>query len=109
MISGRRMKIVISIDGALLLDADETARQLGLTRSRLSTLAVGDFLKVRRKQQMLLRLNEVYADGPNRAEKDPIKGIRARVGSALTDPCHVKTGGEGGIRTPGRVFDPTTV
>ena len=109
MISGRRMKIVISIDGALLMDADETARQMGLSRSRLFTMAVGNFLKVRQQQQILLRLNEVYADGPDLAEKDLIQGIRARVSRALTDPCHVKTGGEGGIRTPGRVFDPTTV
>ena len=85
MISGRRMKIVISIDGALLLDADETARQMGLSHSRLFTLAVGEFLKVRGKQQMLLRLNEVYAAGPDRAEKDLIKGIRARVRPALTE------------------------
>ena len=78
------MKTAISIDGALLLDADETARQMGLSPSRLFTLAVGDFLKVRRQQQMLLRLNRVYADGPDRAEKDLVKGIRAKVRPALT-------------------------
>lgn len=79
------MKTAISIDGALLLDADETARQMGLSPSRLFTLAVGDFLKVRRQQQMLLRLHRVYADGPDLAEKDLLKGIRAKVRPALAE------------------------
>jgi metal-responsive CopG/Arc/MetJ family transcriptional regulator len=72
------MKTAISIDDALLQQADETARVMGLSRSRLFALAVGDFLQRQRREQMLLRLNEVYAGGIEPAEKRLLKGIKAK-------------------------------
>ncbi len=39
------MKTTISIDDGLLQAADETARLMGLSRSRLFALAVDDFLQ----------------------------------------------------------------
>ncbi len=60
-------------------EADETARLMGLSRSRLFALAVGDFLQQQRREQMLLRLNEVYADGVEPAERRLLKGIKAKV------------------------------
>src|ERR1700720_4089982 len=47
------MKTAISIDEALLREADETARLMGLSRSRLFALAVVDFLQRQRREQML--------------------------------------------------------
>jgi len=79
MMSGSNMKTAISIDDALLREADETARQLGLSRSRLFALAVDDFLQRHRQQDMLRRLNEVYADGLEPAEKRVLNGIKAKV------------------------------
>ena len=73
------MKTAISINDELLQEADETARLLGLSRSRLFSLAVGDFLQRQRQEQMLRRLNEVYADPLEPAEKSLLKGIRAKV------------------------------
>ena len=73
------MKTAISIDDGLLREADETARRMGLSRSRLFALAVGDFLERQRGEQMLLRLNEVYANGVEPAERRLLKGIKARV------------------------------
>jgi len=73
------MKTAISIDDLLLQEADKTARLMGLSRSRLFSLAVGDFLQRRRREQMLLRLNEVYSDGMEPAEKSLLKGIKAKV------------------------------
>jgi metal-responsive CopG/Arc/MetJ family transcriptional regulator len=73
------MKTAISIDDGLLREADETARQMGLSRSRLFALAVGDFLQRQRRERMLLRLNEVYADHVEPAEKRLLKGIKAKV------------------------------
>ena len=46
------MKTAISIDDALLQEADETAERMGLSRSRLFALAVGDFLQKQRREQM---------------------------------------------------------
>jgi metal-responsive CopG/Arc/MetJ family transcriptional regulator len=73
------MKTAISIDDGLLHEADETARALGLSRSRLFALAVGDFLQRQRKAQMLRRLNEVYANPPAPAEREILKRIKAKV------------------------------
>ena len=73
------MKTAISIDDGLLREADETAKLLGLSRSRLFALAVGDFLQRQRQEQMLRRLNEVYANGPEPAEKGLLKGMKAKV------------------------------
>ena len=73
------MKTAISIDDGLLQEADETARLMGLSRSRLFTLAVGDFLQRQRREQMLLRLNEVYANDVEPGEKRLLKRIKAKV------------------------------
>jgi hypothetical protein len=62
------MKTAISIDDGLLRQADETARLLGLSRSRLLALAVGDFLQRKRQETMLHQLNEVYANGIEHGE-----------------------------------------
>jgi len=76
---GSNMKTAISIDDGLLHEADETARLMGLSRSRLFALAVGDFLKRQRGEQMLLRLNEVYANGLEPAERRLLKAIKAKI------------------------------
>jgi hypothetical protein len=55
------MKMAISVDG------------------RLFALAVDDFLQQKRQDQMLLRLNEVYAGGLEPAEKGLLKRIKAKV------------------------------
>jgi metal-responsive CopG/Arc/MetJ family transcriptional regulator len=73
------VKTAISINDDLLQEADEAARLMGLSRSRLFALAVGDFLQRQRQEQMLRRLNEVYANGLEPAEKSLLKGIRAKV------------------------------
>ncbi len=73
------MKTAISIDDGLLQEADETARLMGLSRSRLFSVAVGDFLKRQREEQMLHRLNEVYASAMQPAEKRFLNRIRAKV------------------------------
>ncbi len=73
------MKTAISIDDGLMREADETARLMGLSRSRLFALAVGEFLQQQRREQMLRRLNEVYANGVEPAERRLLKGIKAKV------------------------------
>ena len=76
---GSNVKTAISIDDRLLHEADETARRMGLSRSRLFALAVGDFLERQRQEQMLLRLNQVYINGLDRSEKRLLNGIKAKV------------------------------
>jgi len=85
MIDGRNMKTAISIDDRLLQEADQTARLMGLSRSRLFAVAVSDFLQRQRQEQMLIRLNEVYAYQPEPAEKRVLKGMKAKVRRTLKD------------------------
>jgi metal-responsive CopG/Arc/MetJ family transcriptional regulator len=73
------MKTAISIEDGLLREADETARLMGLSRSRLFALAVDDFLQHQRKERMLLQLNEVYAGGIEPTEKRLLNSIKAKV------------------------------
>jgi hypothetical protein len=68
-----------------LQEADRTARLLGLTRSRLFAVAVGEFLQRQRREQMLVRLNEVYADGVGPAEKRLLTGVKAKVRSTVRE------------------------
>ena len=73
------MKTAISIDDGLLREADKTARLMGLSRSRLFAVAVGDFLQRQRRERMLRQLNEVYAAGMEPADAPLLKGIRDKV------------------------------
>ena len=78
------MKTAIFIDAGLLHEADEIARLMGLSRSRLFALAVRDFLR-QRQEQMLVRLNEVYAKGIEPAEERVLHGIKAKVRAAVKE------------------------
>jgi len=73
------MKTAISINDGLLREADEAARLMKVSRSRLFALAVGGFLKRQRREEMLLRLNEVYANGVDPAEKRLVAGIKHKL------------------------------
>jgi metal-responsive CopG/Arc/MetJ family transcriptional regulator len=79
------MKTAISIEDELLREADQTARIMGLSRSRLFAVAVRHFLERQQQEQMLLRLNEVYASAPESAEKRVLKGIKAKVRRTLKE------------------------
>ena len=83
IISGNTMKTAISIDEGLLREADETARRMRLSRSRLFALALGHFLQQRRREQMLHQLNEVYAKSMSPAEQSVLKGIKSKVRRAV--------------------------
>jgi metal-responsive CopG/Arc/MetJ family transcriptional regulator len=79
------MKTAISINDGLLREADEAARLMRLSRSRLFALAVGEFLKRRRREEMLLRLNEVYANGVDPAEIRLVARIKNKLRPAVKE------------------------
>jgi metal-responsive CopG/Arc/MetJ family transcriptional regulator len=79
------MKTAISLDGDLLHEADQTARAMGLSRSRLFSLALEDYLRHRRQQQMLDQLNQAYCDEPDPAEARTAENIKAKFRSTIKD------------------------
>jgi metal-responsive CopG/Arc/MetJ family transcriptional regulator len=80
------MKAAISIDDELLHEVDKTARSMGLSRSRLIAIAVHDFLKRRRRGEMLRRLNQVYAGALEPAEKRLLKGFKSKFTRTVKEP-----------------------
>jgi metal-responsive CopG/Arc/MetJ family transcriptional regulator len=66
----------------LLKEADQTARALGLSRSRLFSLAVEDYLRHRRQEQLLDQLNQAYSNEPNSAEA---LNLKAKFRSIIQD------------------------
>jgi metal-responsive CopG/Arc/MetJ family transcriptional regulator len=79
------MKTAISLDDDLLREADETARQMGLSRSRLLALALRDYLVHRRREKVLAQLNEVYANAPSGEEKRTTTRMKSKFRSTITD------------------------
>jgi len=61
------VKTAISIDEELFLKVNRLANDLHISRSRIFTLAMQDYLKMRENQLLLAQLNESYQDLPNGA------------------------------------------
>jgi metal-responsive CopG/Arc/MetJ family transcriptional regulator len=72
------MKTAISVDDDLLHEADRAARQLGLSRSRLFAIALQNYLRQRRQEEMSERLNRVYADPPDTAERRTTSRMKSK-------------------------------
>ena len=65
---------------------------MGLSRSRLFARAVSDFLRRQRQEQMLRRLNEVYASGLEPADKGLLKGIKSKVRRTVNERWRARSG-----------------
>jgi len=59
----KSLKTAISIPEDIYRDAEDAAKKLGITRSRLYSAAVADFLNRYRKEDIKAKLNEVYTAG----------------------------------------------
>jgi metal-responsive CopG/Arc/MetJ family transcriptional regulator len=78
------MKTAISLDGNLLHQADRTARAMGLSRSRLFSVALEEYLRRRRQELMIEQLNLVYSD-QKPGEARIAKGMKAKFRSTIKD------------------------
>lgn len=73
-----KTKTAISVDGALLLEVDRAAGEIGVSRSRLISIALEDYLRDRRNQAILDQLNSVYGDETAKTDKRLTAGMKAR-------------------------------
>lgn len=64
------MKTAISLPDSVFEQAEALAQQLGLSRSELYTKALQAYLKRHNRDQILLKLNQVYAI--ESSELDPV-------------------------------------
>ena len=60
------MKTAISLPDSLFRQADEMASELSIPRSRLVALALEEFIRKHRQQEVTARLDAVYGDLPER-------------------------------------------
>ena len=63
------VKTAVSIESTLFEQAERTAREMQISRSRLYNLALEDYLRHRENQELLRRLNEAYADDLDEEER----------------------------------------
>ncbi len=64
------MKTAISLPDSVFEEAEVLARQLGLSRSELYTKALQAYLGKYNRNQILLKLNEIYSK--ESSELDPV-------------------------------------
>jgi predicted transcriptional regulator len=79
IINAYTMKTAVSLDDDLLHQADEAARQMGLSRSRLFAAAISEFLHWKKQEKMLRQLKDIYAGGATAVEKRLLKGMKSKV------------------------------
>jgi metal-responsive CopG/Arc/MetJ family transcriptional regulator len=63
------IKTAISIRKPLFEQADELARKMNVSRSRLFGLALEEYIRRQENQELLRELNAVYGDEPDPAEE----------------------------------------
>ena len=79
------MKTAISVDDQLLTEADRTARKLGLSRSRLFSLALEAYLRHRDQEEIMEKLNRAYATKPDPAHAPTLKRMKAKFRQTIKD------------------------
>jgi metal-responsive CopG/Arc/MetJ family transcriptional regulator len=63
------VKTAISLDDRLMIAADRAAREIGVSRSRLFSLALEEYLRRREHDRIVEQLNRVYGSESDPAEK----------------------------------------
>jgi metal-responsive CopG/Arc/MetJ family transcriptional regulator len=79
------MKTAISLDDEILKSADDAAKQMGVSRSRIFSMAMQEFLRRRRHLSVVEQLNEVYRDAQPATDSQVLAGIKRKVRNTLKD------------------------
>ena len=64
----KSLKTAISIPEDIFIKAEETAKNLGMNRSRLYTAAISEFIEKHRDDDITARLNALYAEESSRID-----------------------------------------
>ena len=77
------IKTAISLDEDLLKRIDELSKERQISRSRLFTLAMKDYLKKQENQALLAQLNQAYAGEPEEKEGMLMQSMKAKYGRMI--------------------------
>jgi metal-responsive CopG/Arc/MetJ family transcriptional regulator len=80
------MMIGLSLDDGLLARADTAAKEIGVSRSRLFSMAVEAYLKEIRNTRMLEQLNRAYAQPPDERERLLWSRMKAKTRAMIEGP-----------------------
>jgi metal-responsive CopG/Arc/MetJ family transcriptional regulator len=72
------IKTAISIEKNLFDQAEEIARSMKVSRSKLFVIALQDFIEHHKNKELLERINAAYADEPDAMEQALLKKSRRR-------------------------------
>lgn len=72
------VKTAISLDEELFNRVDKLAHKLHVSRSRVFTIAVQDYLHKQENKSLLAQLNEAYSDRPSDEERKVSKSMNAK-------------------------------
>ncbi len=67
------VKTAISLDESLFREAEEWAEKLGFSRSQLFARAVEEYVRRRENEELLARLNEAHAGGPDEEDEEAFR------------------------------------
>ncbi|MFA7346150.1 MAG: ribbon-helix-helix domain-containing protein [Desulfurivibrionaceae bacterium] len=77
------VKTAISLDEKLFDKVNKLANELHVSRSRLFTLAVKDYLQKQENQTLLAKLNDAYADHPDEEERKISSSMKSKHGKIM--------------------------
>jgi metal-responsive CopG/Arc/MetJ family transcriptional regulator len=72
------VKTAISLDEELLIKVNRLSNDLHVSRSKVFTLAVQDYLKKQENQSLLAQLNEAYEGFPLEKERELSEAMRIK-------------------------------
>jgi metal-responsive CopG/Arc/MetJ family transcriptional regulator len=72
------IKTAISIQKSLFEQAEDLAREMQVSRSRLFALALEDYLRRQQNRELLAQINAAYADEPDQAEQTLRRKLRSQ-------------------------------
>lgn len=72
------VKTAISLEEKLFDQVNKLATDMHVSRSKLFTLAVKDYLKKQESKKLLAQLNAVYSDSPGEEEKAISKAMHKK-------------------------------
>jgi predicted transcriptional regulator len=73
------MKTAISVDDSLMEQADEAARDLGLSRSGLIAEALRGYLRLRAQSKTTAQLNKAYPGEPSPDERRLVRKLKTKL------------------------------
>jgi predicted transcriptional regulator len=79
------IKTAISIEKALFDQAEELALEMKVSRSRLVSLALDQFVRKHEQQDMIRRINEACGGFPDQEEKDFLRLANASAAKLTED------------------------